>query len=71
MHDCCQAWNALWLIVKRVGSRTHLEQCAESIVLAKSQGCTADQLHSFSCYMPMQIWVCTNICCCIEAAEAL
>ena len=28
MHDCCQVWSALRLIVKRVSSRVHFGQCA-------------------------------------------
>ncbi len=54
MHDCCQGLDALWLIHKRISSRTHVEQCAESIMLAKIQWCTAHQLYSFNCYVLSQ-----------------
>ena len=54
MHDCCQGLDALWLIHKRISSRIHVEQCAESIMLAKIQWCTAHQLYSFNCYVLSQ-----------------
>jgi len=44
----------LWLIDKPFSSGIYLEQCSESIVLAKIQWCTAHQLYSFNCYILSQ-----------------
>jgi len=66
MHDCCQGLDALWLIVKRFSSGMQFD--AVGIMLAKTQCCTAHQLHTFRCYVLIQVWVYAHICSCIEAA---